>query len=158
MIKPNPFKDADADRAEIWDMLVAKDILAYTKADWSMVENDFLEDEFFAVNAGFDNDPGKWNLAFSRFENYRDSWLEAAKASVETEYAEPLEEAVHKLTTLKQIEIKDGKAIARKQFDGTIQVVGKEPEVLKWQTLYYLKKTEAGWKIVGFTGYLPYTK
>ncbi|PKF50639.1 hypothetical protein [Enterovibrio nigricans] len=157
MIKPNPFKDSDADRAEIWDMLVAKDILAYTKADWSMVENDFLEDEFFAVNAGFDSDPGNWNLAFSLFENYRDSWLEAAKANVETEYAEPLADAVHKLTTLEQIEIKDGKAIARKQFDGTIQVVGKTPEVLKWQTLYYLKKTPNGWKIVGFTGYLPYT-
>ncbi|MDD1782803.1 hypothetical protein LRP49_16645 [Enterovibrio sp. ZSDZ35] len=157
MIKPNPFKGSDADRAEIWDMLVAKDILAYTKADWSMVENDFLEDEFFAVNAGFDSDPGNWNLAFSLFENYRDSWLEAARASVETEYAEPLESAVHKLTTLEQIEIKDGKAIARKQFNGTIQVVGKEPEVLNWQTLYYLKKTHDGWKIVGFTGYLPYT-
>ncbi|CZF82028.1 hypothetical protein [Grimontia marina] len=157
MIKANPFLGNDEDRTEIWDMLVAKDIRAYTQADWSMVENDFLEDEFFAVNAGFDNDPGKWNLAFSRFENYRDSWLEAARASLNTEYAEPLEDAVHKLTTLEQIEVKEGKAIARKQFNGTIQVVGKEPEVLNWQTLYYLKKTPAGWKIVGFTGYLPYT-
>ncbi|WP_394213011.1 hypothetical protein [Enterovibrio calviensis] len=157
MIKSNPFLDKDTDRAEIWDMLVAKDIQAYTQADWSMVENDFLEHEFFAVNAGFDQDPGKWNLAFSRFGDYRDSWLEAARASLDTEYAEPLEDAIHKLTTLEQIEVKDGKAIARKQFDGTIQVVGKEPEVLKWQTLYYLKQTESGWKIVGFTGYLPYT-
>ncbi|WP_407333005.1 hypothetical protein [Enterovibrio sp. 27052020O] len=157
MIKSNPFLGKDADREEIWDMLVAKDILAYTQADWSMVENDFLQHEFFAVNAGFDQDPGNWNLAFSRFEDYRDSWLEAARASLDTEYAEPLQDAIHTLTTLEQIEVKDGKAIARKQFDGTIQVVGQEPEVLKWQTLYYLKQTESGWKIVGFTGYLPYT-
>lgn len=157
MIKHNPFLETDTDRAAIWNMLVAKDILAYTQADWSMVENDFLEEAFFAVNAGFNSDPGCWNLAFSRFEHYRDSWLEAARASLDTEYAEPLEDAIHALTTLDQIEIKDGKAIARKQFNGTIQVVGKEPEVLNWQTLYYLKQTEHGWKIVGFTGYLPYT-
>lgn len=157
MIKNNPFSETDTDRAEIWDMLVAKDIRAYTQADWSLVEDDFLEEEFFAVNAGFDSDPGNWNLAFSRFEHYRDSWLEAARASLDTEYAEPLEEAIHTLTTLEQIEIKDGKAIARKQFNGTIQVVGKEPEILNWQTLYYLKQSSSGWKIVGFTGYLPYT-
>lgn len=157
MTNRNPFFGVDTDRAEIWDMLVEKDILAYTRADWSMVENDFLKEEFFAVNADFDSNPANWNLAFSTFNEYRDSWLQAAKASQKTEYSEPLLDAIHKLTTLENIELKNGKAIARKQFNGTISRADGEHETLLWQTLYYLKQTQNGWKIVGFTGYLPYS-
>lgn len=157
MLSTNPFSGTDADRTAIWNMLVQRDIQAYCQANWQLVEKDFLANEFFAVNAGNQADPGKWNLAFSSLEQYRDEWLRQAKLASDTEYAEPLEDAVHAATRLDEIEIADGRAIARKQFNGEIKKTNGEVDILLWQTLYYLKKTEDGWKICGFTGYLPYT-
>lgn len=138
-------------------MLVTRDIRAYCEADWSQVEDDFIEDEFYAVNAGKQTNPGSWSFAFSTLSHYRDEWIKQAKIGTNTEYAEPLEAAVHAATTLEQIEIANGRAIARKQFNGTIKRADGQIDELLWQTLYYLKKTDSGWKICGFTGYLPYT-
>ena len=50
MIK-NPFTN-DPDRAEIWQMLVERDILAFCQADWSMVANDFIETGFMGIDGG----------------------------------------------------------------------------------------------------------
>nr|WP_086938074.1 hypothetical protein [Thaumasiovibrio occultus] len=155
MLSQNPFTDPD--RREIWEMLVTRDINAYCNADWSMVEDDFIESEFYAVDAGKYSDPGNWKFAFSTLAHYRDVWVSQARIAQDIEYAEPLEAAVHRITTLEKIEIADGRAIARKQFNGTIKQADGNDDVLLWQTLYYLKKTPAGWKICGFTGYLPYT-
>ncbi|MGF1687860.1 hypothetical protein L4C36_14405 [Photobacterium japonica] len=155
MYSTNPFTDPD--RAAIWEMLVTRDIKAYCDADWRQVENDFIEDEFFAVNAGKQADPGAWDLAFSSIAHYRDEWVKQAKLAADTEYAEPLEAAVHAATTLESIIIENGRAIARKQFNGEIKRADGQNDTLLWQTLYYLKHTPQGWKICGFTGYLPYT-
>nr|WP_087024541.1 hypothetical protein [Thaumasiovibrio subtropicus] len=155
MLSQNPFTDSD--RQEIWEMLVTRDIRAYCEADWSQVADDFIEEEFFAVDAQKDQDPGNWQFAFSTLTHYRDEWVRQAKIGLDTQYAEPLEAAVHRLTTLEKIDIADGRAIARKQFNGTIKKADGSEDKLLWQTLYYLKKTPTGWKICGFTGYLPYT-
>lgn len=155
MYSINPFNDTD--RMAIWEMLVTRDIKAYCDADWQQVENDFIADEFFAVNAGKHPDPAQWNLAFSTLAHYRDEWVKQARIAADTEYAEPLEAAVHAATKLESIEIENGRAIARKQFNGEIKRADGHVDTLLWQTLYYLKHTSDGWKICGFTGYLPYT-
>ncbi|GAD29511.1 hypothetical protein [Photobacterium leiognathi] len=157
-MKQNPYNEQDADRCEIWDMLVSRDINAYCHADWSKVENDFEASEFFAINANKNPDPSRWTLSFPSLELYRDEWLRQALHSQQTEYAECLEEAIHRATTLNEITIDGDRALARKQFNGAIKRRDNENEVLLWQTLYYLKRTIEGWKICGFTGYLPYTQ
>ena len=158
MIKTNPFIGNDTDREQIWHMLVSRDIKAYCDADWSLVADDFIEEEFYAVNGNKNPDPGTWNLAFSTLSHYRDEWLKQAELAQRTEYAEPLEAAVHAATTLNHISIENGRAIARKQFKGAIKRADGQSDELLWQTLYYLKSTDTGWKICGFTGYLPYTE
>lgn len=157
MLSNNPFTHKDKDRAEIWEMLVTRDIKAYCEADWSQVEDDFMESEFFAVNADKNPDPGQWSLTFSSLNHYRDAWLKQAKIAENTKYAEPLDTAIHNATTLEKIQIDNGRAIARKQFNGEIKRSDGPSDVLHWQSLYYLKKTVKGWRICGFTGYLPYT-
>ena len=46
----NPFKN-DKDRAEIWTMLVERDIAAFVAANWSLVANDFVEVGFVGTHA-----------------------------------------------------------------------------------------------------------
>ncbi|MEL6113964.1 hypothetical protein P0Y67_02005 [Photobacterium sp. SP02] len=157
MIKSNPFTDTDKDRAAIWDMLVTRDIKAYCEADWSQVAEDFVEDEFYAINANKSENPAAWTFAFSSLADYQEEWLRQAKVAQETAYSEPLELAVHAATSLNEITIENGRAIARKQFCGSIQRADGGVDELLWQSLYYLKHTGAGWKICGFTGYLPYS-
>ncbi|GAB6263976.1 hypothetical protein [Photobacterium sp. R1] len=157
MKKTNPFSATDADRAAIWEMLVTRDIKAYCDADWLQVADDFVADEFYAINANREHNPAKWTFAFSTLAEYQQEWLRQAKVAQGTMYNEPLEDAVHAATTLNEIQIENGRAIARKQFNGKIQRADGETDELLWQTLYYLKQTDAGWKICGFTGYLPHT-
>ncbi|MDO6706738.1 hypothetical protein [Photobacterium sp. 1_MG-2023] len=157
MIKTNPYSEQDTHRAEIWDMLVTRDIQAYCDADWTQVAEDFIEQEFYAVNANNSQDPAQWTFAFSTLADYREEWLKQALAAQNTAYSEPLKTAVHRATTLNEITIENGRAIARKQFCGTIQRADGQADELLWQSIYYLKHTTSGWKICGFTGYLPYT-
>src|SRR5690349_16729235 len=49
MPSTNPFPN-DPDRSAIWTMLVPRDIAAFVSADWSMVEGDFVADDFMAIN------------------------------------------------------------------------------------------------------------
>ena len=46
----SPFPANDADRNQIWEMLVPRDIAAFVAADWSMVKDDFKMDGFYAMN------------------------------------------------------------------------------------------------------------
>jgi hypothetical protein len=157
-MKQNPYKEQDPDRCEIWDMLVNRNINAYCQADWSIVENDFIQSEFFAINANKAPDPCQWSLSFSSLNLYRDEWLKEASSAQQTQYAECLEDAIHRAITLNEITIDGNRALARKKFNGAIKRHNNENEVLLWQTLYYLKRTLAGWKICGFTCHLPYTR
>lgn len=47
----SPFPASDLDRNQIWHMLVPRDIAAFVAADWSMVEDDFKADGFYAIDA-----------------------------------------------------------------------------------------------------------
>src|SRR3954466_12488646 len=47
----NPFAESDADRCEIWTMLVERDIDAFLAADWSMVDSVFRREGFMGLRA-----------------------------------------------------------------------------------------------------------
>lgn len=151
----NPFATTDTDRSQIWTMLVERDIAAFVNADWSAVADDFIESAFMGVDAGRKSNPDGWTIAFPTLSDYRDEWLRQAELFSES-HAEPDPlAAIHRLTTLRDIEIVGDVAVAHKKFDGFINLKGGGQDRLLWQTLYYCRKVSGRWRITGFTGFLP---
>lgn len=151
----NPFA-GDADRAEIWEMLVRRDIAAFVGQDWSMVAGDFDESRFLGIHAHNSANPDDWNAAFPTLAGYRDEWLRQAAETAATEFAEPLADGIFRATRLTEIDITGEVAIARKKFDGSISRADGGDDVLNWQTLYFCRKAGERWKITGFVGYMKY--
>lgn len=151
----NPFP-ADADRGAIWTMLVERDIAAFVAADWSMVADDFVAEGFLGIDAARNNDPDGWRINFPTLAAYRDEWLRQARNAAALAYAEDPEAAIHRATRLTDIDIRGDLALAHKKFDGSIAKADGTKDVLHWQTLYFCRRTAAGWKLTGFIGYMPF--
>ncbi|MGE0279846.1 MAG: hypothetical protein AB7P20_04430 [Rhizobiaceae bacterium] len=154
-IGTNPFPN-DADRNQIWDMLVERDIAAFVAADWGMVAGDFVEQGFLGIHAHRSRNPDEWTAAFPTLTQYRDEWLRQAGESAKTKFTEPLAEAIHRATSLTQIDIDGDMAIAHKKFDGQVKLADGSVDTLNWQTLYYCRRDGGRWKIAGFTGYMAH--
>lgn len=151
----NPFSGSDQDRADIWTMLVERDIDAFVGADWGMVSQDFDEPAFFGVDGGRQTNPDDWKLGFPDLETYKLEWLRQAHEFAETEFAEDARAAIFEATNLTDIEINGDRAIARKKFDGSIKKADGGEDRLLWQTQYFCVRREGRWKICSFVGYLP---
>ena len=150
----NPFAN-DPDRAEIWNMLVPRDIDAFLAVDWSAVAGDFVSQGFFGLHAHFKPHPDDWALDFPTLETYREEWLRQAAETRATAFAEPLREAIFRATDATAIEISGDRALLRKRFNGTIARADGTQDRLDWQTLYVLAREAGRWKIASFVGYLP---
>lgn len=155
MSSTNPFP-GDADRSAIWTMLVDRDIAAYIAADWSMVEDDFVADDFLGINGNGRDNPDGWTISFPTLADYREEWLRQAREGQAVAYAEDAQAAIHRATSLTEIEIKGERAVAHKKFDGTIARADGGQDRLNWQTVYFCRKVGGAWKLTGFVGYLPY--
>lgn len=149
----NPF--ADEARRAIWDMLVPRDIDAFLAADWSAVAEDFVDDGFVGVDARREADPDRWRLAFPSLGHYRAEWLRQAGDFARQSFAEDPRAAIFAATTLEDVEVAGGVALARKKFDGGIRRADGGTESMLWQTLYSCRVADGRWRICGFTGYLP---
>lgn len=149
----NPFT-GDKDRAQIWEMLVLRDIEAFVAQDWSLVADDFDEPRFLGIHAHGEQNPDKWDAAFPALSVYRDEWLRQAAQSAATAYAEPLAEGIFRATDLTTIDITGNIAVARKKFNGTIAKQDGSVDRLNWQTLYFCRYDTERWKITGFIGYM----
>lgn len=149
----NPFPN-DPDRAEIWDILVRRDIEAYVVGNWDMTVADFLPDEFSNISGRGLSNPDSWHIAFSNLSEYRDLWL-SDSAEMRTTATNLLDDCFN-ATTLRDIEIKGDLALAHKKFDGEIAVNAGNPHRMNWQTLYQCRKVSGHWKITGFVGFLPH--
>lgn len=152
----NPFPEGDPDRHALWEMLVRRDLDAFLAQDWGQVESDFLADSFFGMHAHFLSNPDSWRLQFPRLETYRDEWLRQARETAQTEFAEPLRDALFRVTNMRDIEVDGDSAVLHKKFNGTIAKPGGAVDKLKWQTLYFCRRVEGEWKIAGFVGYMPH--
>ncbi|MBT9385205.1 nuclear transport factor 2 family protein [Pseudooceanicola sp. CBS1P-1] len=147
---------ADPDRAQIWKMLVPRDIAAYVAGDFDRVAGDFLPEEFLGVDAGRSTDPRDWRLAYPTLESYRAEWLRQSASDAATGWAEDLEAAIHRNTRLEHIEIAGDRALARKEFLGDLHRADGGVVRMEWMTIYHCKRVEKRWRICGFTGYLPH--
>ncbi|WP_190809708.1 RidA family protein [Flagellimonas sp. S3867] len=153
-MKNNPFTD-DKDRAYIWEMLVERDIKAFVGQDWEMVANDFVVDGFTGIDAGKQHNIDTWELKYPSLESYQEEWLKQAKEFGQLDLVEDKEDALHRVTILQQIEIKDDFALLHKKFYGPIKQKDGTEINTDWQTLYRCRKVNGVWKICGFTGYIP---
>ena len=152
----NPFAAADTDRHFLWEMLVRRDIDAFLTRDWSMVEDDFATDRFFGMHGHFLSNPDGWRLAFPTLDVYRDEWLRQAEASAGAEFAEPVRDALFRVTNLRDIDVNGDRAVLHKKFDGSIARADGTADRVNWQTLYFCQRIEGRWKITGFIGYMPF--
>ncbi|RUY84089.1 hypothetical protein [Mesorhizobium sp. M7A.F.Ca.CA.001.10.2.1] len=152
----NPFPSGDADRHALWEMLVRRDIDAFIGQDWAMVEDDFVASSFFGMHAHFLHNADAWRLQFPRLEIYRDEWLRQARETAATKFAEPLREALFRVTNMRAIDVDGDRAVLHKKFDGSVAKADGSVDRLKWQTLYFCSKVGGSWKISGFVGYMPH--
>ncbi|MCM2293210.1 hypothetical protein NAC44_12840 [Allorhizobium sp. BGMRC 0089] len=152
----NPFPLEDEARHAIWTMLVPRDIDAFLARDWSMVEEDFIEDGFLGISGNKTLNPDHWTLAFPSLTAYRDEWLRQAEDFAQTTYTEDPRTAIFTATRLEEIDIQGETALVRKKFDGGIKRADGGFDTMQWQTLYYCRLHQGRWKISGFTGYLAY--
>lgn len=151
----NPFASADADRHAIWEALVERDIYAFLAQDWSLVAEDFCEDGF--VGHSGPANPEEWRISYPSLASYREAWIEQARdfAKVRLQGREKAD-FLFEATELSRIEIDGDQALAHKKFDGRAKAIDGPDVVLKWQTLYRLRRIDGRWKLTGFLGYLPH--
>lgn len=152
----NPFLPEDKDRHSIWEMLVNRDIKAFTNEDWSNIADDFIKENFMGIDAGQLENPDAWKLNFSHLEAYKNEWLKQARQFRETEWGEDIEAALFRITVLRDIEIRNDSALAHKKFFGHIVKANGDRMPANWQTLYRCRKIKGTWKIAGFCGYMPH--
>ena len=153
----NPFPASDRDRHDIWDFLVLEDTRDFLRGDFSRCRARFLEIAFFSLDASGSPDPDQWKISFPSLDRYAARWIEYSRATV-AELDDPAvaERALLQASNLTEIDIQNDTALAHKKFDGAIPLKGGRHSYLLWQTLYWLKRIQGEWKIVGFLGYLPY--
>lgn len=151
----SPFP-ADADRREIWQMLVARDTQAYLNQDWAAVADDFIATGFYGIDARRNPDPDMWRIAFPTLVSYRDEWLRQAALTASRVDRQAASAAFLTAVTLADIEIAADCAVAHKKFNGRLPNLDGSHEPLHWQTLYVCRRHEGRWKIASFVGYLHY--
>jgi hypothetical protein len=152
----SPFPSADADRQQIWQMLVPRDTEAFLNQDWAAVASDFITEGFYGVDARRHPNPDEWRIAYPSLAAYRDEWLRQAAITAGQVDREAAQAAFLTAVTLTDIEIAGDCAIAHKKFNGRLPNLDGSFEELHWQTLYVCRKQDARWKIASFVGYLPY--
>lgn len=152
----NPFNEQDPDRYQIWEMLVKRDIEAFTNNDWEAVAGDFVEEGFMGIDARHSGNPDTWHLSFPDLQSYSEFWLDQAANFTRTDWADDPQQKLLEATTLRDIDISGNTAIVHKKFDGSIRKKNGEIDSLNWQTLYRCRKIGETWKIAGFTGFLPH--
>ena len=151
----NPFGTGESDRAELWEMLVRRDIDAFLARDWSAVEGDFLADRFFGLHAHFRHNSDAWRLDFPKLEVYRDEWLRQAAETAAVKFAEPLRPALFRAMNLRDIDLDGDRAVLHKRFDGSVRRADGGVDTLDWKTLYFCLKVNGRWRISSFVGYMP---
>ena len=151
----NPYSD-DADRGELWEILIARDSDAFAASDWSACDGDFARDRFEGITANGSFNPIDWALRYPTVESYCDDWLQMSERYLRVPLAAtPHRELLYRMQTFAKVEIADGRAIVWKQFWADEPLTGGDRYQLSAQSVYRLHQIDGRWKIVGFVGYLP---
>ncbi|UYV37880.1 glycosyltransferase [Rhodobacteraceae bacterium D3-12] len=151
----NPFPPNDTDRHALWEAHMRVDIDAFIAADWDAVVDDFDTANFFAIDAGFSDDPADWTVGFPTLAAYRDTWLRSSAETREKADMQNLRHALFSGAKIKRIDFyPDHTAIMHKVFDGNLPLKDGTIEPYAWQSVFTLRKIAGSWKIISFVGYM----
>ena len=98
--------------------------------------------------------PGPWDSQILKPK--KTNGYTRAKEFSKIEWAEDVEEAFFRVTTLRDIDIVGDSALVHKKFIGNMTKANGEQTPTEWQTLYRCRKIDGTWKIAGFVGYIPH--
>ena len=143
------------DEQAIWKCLIHRDFLAFAKADWSIIESDFIATDFYGLSANHQSDKSKWTLQYPNLESYKTAWLKEAQSFQDKEVIGGLFETLMDIGKLTKMEIVDNLAIITKVFDGKCSIQNGHDIDLKWTSFFTMRKHNTGWKIESFVGYIP---
>ena len=155
MVPANPFTAKDKDAAQLWEVLVARDIEAFVACDWQLHARDIHAPAFCGINANGSADPASWTLEFADLATYGQTWLRFARESAARSAPELLKREHHKASTLREVQVGGEVATCLKSFNGAFEHDDGTPEVLHWETLYTCRRIGQDWKIWSFVGFLP---
>ncbi|WP_245275602.1 hypothetical protein [Mesorhizobium sp. LNHC229A00] len=99
----NPFPSSDQDKHAIWEMLVREDVDGFVNEDWSVFGKSFRRGGFCGLDAKGSFGPADWQIGFPTVEAYRDAWLDDARRSAATAYAEDRRDALFRATNMLDI-------------------------------------------------------
>lgn len=153
---PNPFPASDPLRHALWETHMRQDIEAFLRGDWEAVAGDFDEQSFVAIDAGRQADPAQWTIGFPSLAAYRDTWLRMSAETIAKADPEKLKAAMFAGARIARIDFYGpDTALLHKRFNGLLPLRDGGEEPYSWQSVFTLRNTAAGWKIVSFVGYLP---
>jgi hypothetical protein len=153
MTAQNPFAPSDAERHAIWDVLVRRDSEFFLSGDWSLVADDYVEFGFLGIDAGGHSDPSLWKIGYPRLENYRNAAIGGRLK--QADFVEDLRDAWFRCQSLDRIDVAGDIAVAHKRIRGDIERTDRSSLELNWQSIFFMRRVQAKWKITGFIGYLP---
>lgn len=137
----NPFRGQDADRAEIWEMLVHRDSLAFVDRDWFRIAADFDIERFEGISANRSLHPDDWTIVYPTLAHYRKVWERMSRhfSSMRLVGTTP-RELILRLTSLSQIDIRGGRALGHKKFLADEPLATGGRYAVASQTLYRLHR------------------
>lgn len=149
----NPFVVA-TDEYLIWETLVKNDFEGFLANRWDMVADDYLREGFFGIDFGKTADTQQWGLNFPSLESYKKQWLIDAANFQQINFSVDPRLRLYELCRLEQLNIQGKTALVHKVFDGNLPVKEQEAIVMKWRSLFLMRKIAKQWKIAGFCGYI----
>lgn len=144
-----------SDERMIWECLIHRDYLAFAKADWSIIQNDFLESSFYGMSAAHHSDKSKWTLSYPDLNSYRRDWLRDANDMKSKNIDGDLYEILLSIGKLTKIEIHEDLAVVTKRFDGACPIIDEEAVVMQWTSFFSMRKIYGQWRTESFIGYIP---
>jgi hypothetical protein len=130
------------DVEQIVRLLYEQDTEAFSRGDWSAVEEDFDAGAFVGYEGG-GSEGEPWRIGYPTLEDYQDSWLEQSSES--RRLLEPDELCAQALAAsrIAGIEVRGRHALVRKEFDGWIGPPDDRRRML-WLTYYFLRRPGPG--------------
>jgi hypothetical protein len=143
------------DESKIWNILIYNDFHAFCRGDWELVQDDFAEKEFYAIQGGNTNNKLDWTLQYDSLSAYKEDWLSQSRDFLKYEFlCDPLK-ILFESAKLSKIQIRGDIALVHKEFNATFEVKEAESVVLDWISLFTLRKYGKDWKVISFLGFLP---
>jgi hypothetical protein len=152
-IYKNPFAP-DSDEYEVWEVLMRNDFEGFLNQNWDIVEADYSEEGFYGINMNKSLSPNDWKLSFPTLDSYKEQWIKDSLDFAENTFISNPREIFYQTTRLENFEFFDHQMMVHKVFNGKIELLDAEPIILKWRSLFILRKTPLGWKIASFCGYI----